>query len=148
MKRRGPWSAEQARTFLEKTRVPVRLACNGADGSPRLLSLWFAPEGDRLWCATQKRSLLVRRLREDPRCAFEVAGDLPPYRGVRGRGEARLHDDRGEKVLLRLIHRYLDDPDSEFARWLLGRARDEVAIEIEPSALSTWDYSGRMGPGK
>jgi hypothetical protein len=87
----------------------------------------------------------VSRLREDRRCAFEVAPETAPYRGVRGQALAELHDERGEEILRLLIDRYLEDPTSRFARWLLSRARHETAIAIEPLALLSWDFRERMG---
>jgi nitroimidazol reductase NimA-like FMN-containing flavoprotein (pyridoxamine 5'-phosphate oxidase superfamily) len=146
MRRKGPWSQEHLERFLSEARIPLRLACNGASGAPVLASLWFVPIEGRLWCATQRSAHVVSHLSRDPRCAFEVAVDTPPYRGVRGQGLARLHDARGEPILRTLVQRYLEDSSSEFARWLLSRADRETAIEIEPRALVTWDYGRRMSP--
>jgi nitroimidazol reductase NimA-like FMN-containing flavoprotein (pyridoxamine 5'-phosphate oxidase superfamily) len=145
VKRRGPWSPDQTRSFLGEARAPLRLACNGASGAPLLASLWFVAEGDRLWCATPRSARVVELLSDDPRCAFEVARDAPPYRGVRGQGRATLHDDRGPEVLERLIDRYLDDPDGDFARWLRGRDVPETAIAIDADRILTWDFAERMG---
>lgn len=146
-RRRGPWTGERILRHLEQTRVPLRLACNGGAGHPVLASLWFLPEDGRLWCATQRGSSVVAHLRRDARCAFEVAEDRPPYRGVRGQGLAALDDARGPEILRRLIGRYLGDERSALARWLLGRAAREIAIGIEPRSLLSWDFSERMGGG-
>ncbi len=67
-----------------------------------------------------------------------------PYRGVRGQGEATLDDDRGEEILRKLVERYLPDPESSFAVWLLGRADREVAIRIDPVWVTAWDFADRM----
>jgi nitroimidazol reductase NimA-like FMN-containing flavoprotein (pyridoxamine 5'-phosphate oxidase superfamily) len=142
--RKGPWNPDEIHRFLEAARVPARLACNGASGHPVIASLWFLSEGDRLWCATQRTARVVELLERDGRCAFEVAEDTPPYRGVRGQGHAVLSPERGESVLRRLIERYLGSDESEFAQWLLERADEEVAIGIEPDSLVSWDYTRRM----
>ena len=47
-------------------------------------------------------------------------------------------------MLGRLIDRYLGDRKSRLARWLLGRAEEELAIRIEPRWISAWDYTERM----
>lgn len=145
MSDKGPWSQAQVRRFLEATTIPVRIACNAASGHPLLVSLWFVPIGDRLWCATQRTATAARLLGHDPRCAFEVSVETPPYRGVRGPALAKLHDDRGEEILRTLIDRYLGDSSSRLARILLERVEDEVAIEIQPLTLVSWDYEKRMG---
>jgi len=146
-RRRGPWSEVEIDAFLADARVPIRLACNGASGHPVLASLWFLPFEARLWCATPRSARVAVHLSRDPRCAFEVAGESPPYRGVRGQGRAALDARRGAEILRRLIHRYLPDPHSSFAGWLLARADREVAIAIDPSSLVSWDYRDRMGGG-
>lgn len=141
---KGPWSEDEVHRFLEQTRVPLRLACNGASGFPVLAALWFVPRGHHLWCATQRSARIVSRLERDPRCAFEVARDEGGYCGVRGQGVVTLHDDRGESVLRGLIERYLDDPDSGFARWLLARADTETALAVDPRSFLSWDFRERM----
>jgi nitroimidazol reductase NimA-like FMN-containing flavoprotein (pyridoxamine 5'-phosphate oxidase superfamily) len=145
LRQRGPWTTAEILHFLEQTLVPVRLAANGANGHPLLLSLWFAQRDGRIWCATQRDSRIATLLARDPRCAFEVAPESPPYRGVRGQALASLHEERGAETLSLLIDRYLGDRRSELARWLLGRAENETAIALEPRSLVSWDYRVRMG---
>lgn len=145
MRRKGPWSKKEVEVFLQQTRVPLRLACNGASGHPVIASLWFIPQGDIFWCATQQTASVVSHLGRDRRCGFEVAPETAPYRGVRGQGLAELHGERGEEILRLLIDRYLEDPTSRFARWLLSRAPQETAIAIEPLTLLSWDFRERMG---
>jgi len=138
------WSAPQIRQFLVQTEIPVRLACLADQGRPLLCSLWFLYDDDAIWCATPRSARLAGILARDPRCAFEIAGDLMPYRGVRGQGTATLSRAAGPAVLLRLIDRYLHSRDSGFARWLVARQDDEVAIRIDPDWLTSWDFSTRM----
>jgi nitroimidazol reductase NimA-like FMN-containing flavoprotein (pyridoxamine 5'-phosphate oxidase superfamily) len=145
MRRKGPWSTEQIERFLEESRAPIRLACNGASGHPVLASLWFVPLDDKLWCATPRTARVVSHLSRDPRCAFEVSVESPPYRGVRGQGVATLRKNRGEEILRMLIDRYLGDSTSQLAAFLLARVEHEVAIAIEPQTLVSWDYQERMG---
>jgi len=144
VKNPGPWSTAQTRRFLEQSAIPLRLACIDAGGAPRLLSLWYVYRDGAFWCATPSRARVVRMLERDPRCAFEVAGDEIPYRGVRGQARATIDAAAGEAVLRELIRRYLGNEETPFARWLLARSRSEVALRIEPLGLSSWDFSERM----
>jgi hypothetical protein len=147
MNPKGPWSHDDIRRFLVETRVPVRLACNGTAGHPVLASLWYLPEDGKLWCATQQNARAAVLLARDARCAFEVSGEAAPYRGLRGQGVATLHDERGEEILRKLLHRYLGDSRARFARSLLDRASTETAIAITPQNLISWDYAARMRDG-
>ncbi|HIF98030.1 MAG TPA: hypothetical protein EYQ54_13575 [Myxococcales bacterium] len=81
----GPWPEAEVKTFLGDSRVPVRVASNSASGHPLLASLWLVPLEGSLWCATEQKAQILRRLASDPRCAFEVSVEAPPYLGVRAR---------------------------------------------------------------
>jgi nitroimidazol reductase NimA-like FMN-containing flavoprotein (pyridoxamine 5'-phosphate oxidase superfamily) len=142
---RGAWDEAQARRFLETARIPVRLAVARPGRAPLLLSLWYAWHEGALWCATRRGAAVVKALEADPHCAFEVAPDDPPYRGVRGAGRAGLEPARGAEILDRLLDRYRVDRRSDFAAWLWSRREDEVAIRIAPERLVTWDFAPRMG---
>jgi hypothetical protein len=141
----GPWAAERVDAFLGASVLPLRLACASREGGPLVASLWYVWDGDALWCATRATSRVAQVLWEEPRCGFEVAGDAPPYRGVRGQGRAVLLPEHGDRVLRRLVHRYLGGEEAPLARWLLGRGGVEVAIRIAPRRFASWDYAARMG---
>lgn len=143
MTRRGPWSPSETRAYLDGARIPLKLACIGHDGTPVLASLWFLHREGSLWCATQRTAAVARHLERDDRCAFEVSGEDPPYRGVRGQGTARIDSQQGEKVLHELLERY-GHGGTRLADELSANAEDEVAIEIEPRSLVTWDFTERM----
>jgi len=125
-------------------RIPMRLAANTDTGFPIVLSLWFLPEGDALLAAVHRSSRIAKRLYDDPRCAFEIAPDEPPYRGVRGQALASLQAEGAADLLERLLHRYLGSTDSSLGRFLLGRADEELLVRVTPSWIGTWDYSRRM----
>lgn len=144
-RRDSAWDTPGIEQFLRVTTIPVRLACLTANGAPLVCSLWYLYADGALWCATQASARIVALLAREPRCGVEVAGDLPPYRGVRGQGLAVIDAAAGAAVLPQLIDRYLGSRDSPFARWLLARQAEEVAIRIAPDWLSAWDYSRRMG---
>jgi nitroimidazol reductase NimA-like FMN-containing flavoprotein (pyridoxamine 5'-phosphate oxidase superfamily) len=140
----GPWSPEEINAYLDATVIPIRLSCIDRSGWPRVFSLWYLRQGCELCCSTQAGSVIATAMKANPRCAFEIAGDHPPYRGVRGRGLARVEPDPPEDILRRLIRRYLHDDESSLARWLLGRRSSEVTIRVTPSHLYSWDYTRRM----
>jgi nitroimidazol reductase NimA-like FMN-containing flavoprotein (pyridoxamine 5'-phosphate oxidase superfamily) len=140
----GPWSRTDLERFLDRETIPLRLACHTSGGGLWVLSLWYRYRDGAFHCATSADADVVRFLRDDDGVGFEVSTNRPPYRGVRGRGTARIEPDPEKELLSDLVERYLGGDDSDLARWLLSPEREEVAIRIEPSKLVTWDYSDRM----
>jgi nitroimidazol reductase NimA-like FMN-containing flavoprotein (pyridoxamine 5'-phosphate oxidase superfamily) len=141
---KGPWSQEQVDEYLHATRIPLRLACIGADGFPRVVSLWYRYREGQIYCVSHRSSKLIAMLRENGRVGFEVGPNEPPYCGVRGQGLARLSVLGGGKELESMLERYLGGSDSELGRWLLSRSTHEMVISIDPVRLFSWDYRGRM----
>lgn len=130
--------------FLSRALIPIRIGCLSRKGWPKVVSLWYVYAQGKFFCATQKTAKVVEYLKTNPKCGFEVAADLPPYRGVRGSGEAKLDDGRGSEILESLITKYLEDRNSELAEFLLKRSHSETAIIIEPKSMFSYDYSDRM----
>ncbi len=141
---KSAWPAERVASFLDETRVPMRLATRAESGFPILCSLWFLYDEGRLLCATQGDAMVVRALSTDPRCAFEISTNEMPYFGFRGRGSVEVGREGAVDALERLIDRYLGGRDSGLAKWLLSRAENEVYLSIEIDWATSWDFSQRM----
>jgi hypothetical protein len=144
MQFRGPWSEERVASFLDGAVIPVRLAVVPSSGFPLVLSLWFLARGTTLYCATSRDAYVTKVLRSNPRCAFEVASERPPYKGIRGQGEARLDDGAGQPILEELLRRYGVARTSTLGRRLLDRAHNETAIIVRPIRITSWDFTARM----
>ena len=130
--------------FLEAVRIPLRLASKTKTGWPTVLSLWFLHQDGFLYCATQKSAKIITYLKNDARCAFEIAADQPPYCGIRGQARARIDDVVGGEILEQLLIRYLGGIENDLAKKLLAKHETEVAIVLEPVRIFTWNYSDRM----
>ena len=141
---KGPWTEQEAETFLSSGQIPLRIACLGADGFPRVISLWYRYEGGHIYCVTHKDSQLANMLRRESKVGFEVAPNTPPYHGLRGQGLASMTPLGSSSILHDLIERYLGDFDSSLAKWLISRSDEELVITIEPQRLYNWDYRERM----
>jgi len=141
---KGPWSLEEIHRFLHDSAVPMRLACTGNDGYPRVVSVWYVFAEQSMLCVSHQKSALVKLLQRDPKVGFEISPNAPPYHGVRGQGRARLAPLGDSDVLDRLVARYLGQQKSRVGNWLLSRKAEEVLIRIQPERLFTWDYRERM----
>jgi nitroimidazol reductase NimA-like FMN-containing flavoprotein (pyridoxamine 5'-phosphate oxidase superfamily) len=130
--------------YLRDVVIPLRLSCIAASGWPVVLSLWYLYHDERLYCATQETARVVGYLRHEPRCAFEIAADHPPYCGVRGQGMATIDTTAGVEILEQLLVRYLGSAETRLGKRLLAQSHNEVAIVIEPVKVFTWNYTSRM----
>lgn len=136
---------------LTNSKIPIRLACMSISDWPIVVSLWYTYLNEKVYCATQNTAKVVKYLRKNPKCGFEIAGDSFPYRGVRGYGKASIVENKGEEILRMLIQKYLTGKDTTISslklyKLLLSKEhlQNEVAIEIIPSAMFKWDYKKRM----
>ncbi len=130
--------------FLNNTLVPVRLAAIDKDGFPLICSLWFIHQDGELLCASHASAKIIRVIKENPHCAFEVSTNEIPYKGVRGKAIATLKSDAEGLVLSKLIARYLASSQPKLSKWLLSRRKDEYAIHLKITSQSSWDFSSRM----
>jgi hypothetical protein len=130
--------------YLQESVIPLRLACTDSAGWPAVLSLWFTYHNKLIYCATQGDAKVVRYLRNEPRCGFEIAADQPPYCGIRGRAIAKIVPELGENILLELLERYLGGTESPLAKKLLQKSETEVAICLNPESVHTWNFRKRM----
>ena len=137
------WQSEELVAYLRETTNPLRLSILSG-GRPLIVPLWFLVEGNAMWCASKASAHVVKRIGAGAACGFDVSDNTIPYRGVRGQGAVSIVESEGEAILRRLVDRYLPDPDTDFARWLLKGAKNEVAIRIEPDWMTAWDFGQRM----
>ncbi|WP_269619286.1 pyridoxamine 5'-phosphate oxidase family protein [Zhongshania sp. BJYM1] len=130
--------------FLNAQCSPIRLAVIDDDNFPIVCSLWFIVDGEDLLCASHASAKIIKVLKKNPNCAFEVSVNESPYKGVRGKAIAELESDSDGFVLSKLLERYVGDSQPGLSKWLLSRSADEFAVRLKIKTMTTWNYSERM----
>ncbi len=125
-------------------KIPIRVSFIKSADVPAVISLWYVCRGGKLYCASQKTAKIVSCLKKNPVCGFEIASDTPPYKGMRGEGTVRILNETGSYVLDLLLEKYVGEGESTLSKFLISNSKTEVAIEITPSKIFTYDYSKRM----
>ncbi len=141
---KGPWEQQEIDGFLERGDFPLRLACTGEDGFPRLASLWYRYRGGDILCVTHRDSSMAKLIAADERVGFEVSPNEPPYSGVRGQAQAQLTPLGDSLLLQELLQHFLGGAESDLGEWLLGRSDEELLVRLTPLRFYSWDYRQRM----
>jgi nitroimidazol reductase NimA-like FMN-containing flavoprotein (pyridoxamine 5'-phosphate oxidase superfamily) len=136
----------EIKDFLEHAKIPLRLSVLTESGWPIILSLWFTYTNDgKFLLATPEKAKVVKLVRKNPRCAFEISNEEAPYCGIRGQAKAKILESKGIEVLETLLQRYIKDgKNSPLGKKLLSRKIKEVAIEVSPTNIFSWNFKNRM----
>mgnify|MGYP003342463531 FL=1 len=124
----------------------LQVASINADGSPHLVTMWFAlMEGDICFW-TYGRSQKIVNLQRDPRVTVLVAtgAEYGELRGVTISGRAQVIEDRdevnriGETVFEKYWMTIEDDATREGVR-AMGSKR--LGVRITPEKVVSWDHT-------
>jgi len=134
---------EETLKFLTESKALMRLASIRRDGYPDVHVLWCIYLNDKLYTATHKKTRKVENFRFNNKVSFSIDLETPPFKGVRGRGVAKLIDDANlsAKILTKEIMKYIGNMEDPIAKQLLSIAHEEYVIEIKPLYFATWDES-------
>lgn len=133
--------------YLTVCNYPLRLSCISTSNWPIVISLWYVYMNEKIYCATQNTSKVVKYLDTYSKCGFEISENNFPYRGVRGYGITSILKDKGEYILRILLDKYLKGKESTKIYHLLlseSHLQNEIAIEITPFRMFEWDFKERM----
>ena len=140
---------DETRAFLEAGR-DLQVASLNADGTPHLVTMWYALDGGDLCFWTYGKSQKVVNLRRDPRLSVLVAtGDVyEELKGVSIVGHAEIVDAPDEVLAfgLQLFPRYWGPADDELVRaGIEAQAKKRVVIRVKADKTVTWDHAKLAG---
>ncbi|MGH9049008.1 MAG: pyridoxamine 5'-phosphate oxidase family protein [Acidimicrobiia bacterium] len=136
---------DEIRTFLEDGR-DLQVASINADGTPHLVTMWYAVRDGRLAFWTYAKSQKIVNLRRDPRLTVLVAtGDrYEELRGVSISGHAELVEERDEIVSYgeAVYERYWGPLDNDAVReGVRAMGSKRVVVVVKPGKVVSWDHS-------
>jgi general stress protein 26 len=141
---------EEVNSFL-KSKLNLQLATIDEDGYPSIQPVWFLydKESGKIYISTQKTTRKARNLSTNSdRIYFSIDDENLPYKGVKGRGVARISEniDWNRPIIEKIIVKYLGTLDNPLALMLLENAKKgiQVVIEITPKFFSAWDFGKSM----
>jgi len=136
---------QQVIDFLSSKKLNLLLGTVDSKGEPNVHPVWFLYQNGKLFIETSKTSNKVKNIRLKNNVYFCIDDETIPYKGVRGKGQARISEDIefnlpiAEKIMLK----YTGSLDNEIAKILLDGVKNGLSaiLEISPKYYSTWDHS-------
>ena len=136
---------DEAVKFLE-SKLTLQLATTDEKGEPNIQPVWFYYDKDegKLLIITSKVAKKTQNLRNRPTIYFSIDDANPPYKGVKGKGNATIVEDpnrivpQAEKISIK----YLGTLDHPAAKEMADRSKngEGILVEISPKFFSTWDF--------
>jgi general stress protein 26 len=143
----APLDEQETTDFLMTGKLNAHLATVDESGHPYIHPAWYYydPLKDKIYIETGKQSKKTHNLRKNGKVYFCIDDPNPPYKGARGKGSVKIHEDVKFNVLIseKIMVKYLGNIEHPMAQVLLDMQRkgQSVILEISPKYYSTWDYS-------
>ncbi len=140
----------EVNSFLE-SKLNLQLATIDEEGYPIIQPIWFLydKESNKIYVATQKITKKAQNIYRNPdKLYFSIDDGNLPYKGVKGRGVARISEDIDWNIPIveKLNIKYLGTTDHPLANMILENTRKgiQIVIEITPKFFSAWDFGKSM----
>ena len=145
-----PVTVTEVSSFLE-SKLNIQIATIDEEGYPIIHPTWFLydKDSDKIYTGTQKMTKKVQNIRKNPdKVYFSIDDDNYPYKGVKGRGVARVSEDiqKNLPIIEKINIKYLGTLKHPLAKMLMENTRNriEVVTEIIPKFFSAWDFGKAM----
>ena len=137
---------EEVNSFLEN-KLNLQLATIDEEGYPTIQPIWFLYDkgSAKIYVATQKITKKARNIYRNPDKIYFSIDDMNfPYKGVKGRGVARISEDIDWNIPIveKISIKYLGTTNHPLANMIMENTRKgiQVVIEITPRFFSAWDF--------
>ena len=146
----GPMIEDEVRDFLVNSKKNVHISTLDEKGEPNIHPTWyyFDNNNSKIYIESAKASRKTQNLRRNNIIYYCIDDDNIPYKGVRGKGTARISEDVNYNlpIIEKILAKYLGSighPMSQTIISSIGKG-DAVILEITPKFYATWDH----GKGK
>ena len=146
-------SEAEARSFLEDSRSTLLLGTTNADGAPMIHPVWYYFDTvlTKFYFYTEPAMKKATNIKERSQVYFDVDSDKWPYKGVKGRGHARIVANEEEALSLgaKILGKYVRKGQPMISS-VLDKIRNGgyIVIEITPAYFTSWDYAKMDPDGK
>jgi general stress protein 26 len=142
-----PLTENEINNFLRDSKLNIHISTVDRKGEPNIHPTWyyFDTTNNKFYIETSKQSKKTENLNAKNIIYYCVDDPNPPYKGVKGKGKVKIHEDINHNILIaeKIMVRYLGSLAHPMATSLMTSVKngDSVILEISPNYYSTWDYS-------
>jgi len=137
-------SDDEISAFLEAGR-DLQVASINADGTPHLVTMWYAMQDGEIAFWTYGKSQKIMNLRRDPRLSVLVAtGEVyEQLKGVSIQGQAEIVDDPDDVLRYgeAVYERYWGPLNDTVREGVQAMGAKRVVIVVKPEKILSWDHS-------
>ena len=143
-------SESEARDFLTSSRSTLILGTSNSDGTPVIHPVWFYFDAakTKLYIYTEPALKKATNIKARSQVYFDVDDDKWPYKGVKGKGRAKILGDkvRAHNLASKILARYVKE-GHPMVKSVLDKVKNGgyVVVEITPAYFTSWDY-GKLDP--
>jgi nitroimidazol reductase NimA-like FMN-containing flavoprotein (pyridoxamine 5'-phosphate oxidase superfamily) len=143
-------SESQARMFLTQSKSTLLLGTTNADGTPMIHPVWyyFDSAKTKLYFYSEPAMKKATNVKKRNQIYFDVDSDKWPYKGVKGKGKARVITAKGEALShgANILAKYVKKGQPLIKSALENiKSGGYVVFEITPAYFTSWDY-GKLKP--
>jgi general stress protein 26 len=144
-----PLNEKDTKDFLTTKVLNIHLGTVDGKGHANIHPAWYYYDSskEKIYVETGRQSKKIENLSKNDKIYFCIDDPNPPYKGVRGKGSVKVHEDINFNILIaQKIHlRYFGNLEHPIAHELLDAIKNgqSILLEISPKYYSTWDYSKR-----
>jgi len=142
-----PLTEQEIKDFLTNSKLNVHLGTIDEKQEPNIHPAWYYYDvlTNKIYIETSKQAKKTYNLRKKEDVYFCIDEPNPPYKGARGKGTVKIHEDVNFNIPIaeKIMVKYLGNLEHPMAKTLLDfqKKGQSVVIEISPKYYSTWDYS-------
>lgn len=141
-----PLTEDEIISFLTNSKLNIHIATLDEKGEPIIHPTWYYFDGGnkKFYIETSRTSKKIENVNSRDLVYYCVDDPNQPYKGVRGKGKVRIHDDVAHNIPLaeKIMVRYLGSLAHPMATSLMSNVKngESIILEITPDYYSTWDY--------
>jgi general stress protein 26 len=128
----APLTEDELVNFLTNSKLNIHIGTLDKKGEPNIHPTWyyFDTTDNRFYIETSKQSRKTENMDTNNIIYYCVDDPNPPYKGVRGKGKVKIHEDISHNIPIaeKIMIRYLGSLEHPMAKALMSSVKKEIQL--------------------